>query len=110
MDFAFSARCEELREQLLGFMDAHVYPAEEVYRQQMADAGDPNFHPPIVEDLKKAARAEGLWNLFLPHAEWGAGLSNLDYAPLAEITIPVVSPPMAKMRLLSLPLISTLMY
>ena len=86
MDFAFSARCEELREQLLGFMDGHVYPAEEVYRQQMADAGDPNFHPPIVEDLKRAARAEGLWNLFLPHAEWGAGLSNLDYAPLAEIT------------------------
>ncbi len=86
MDFAFSERCEELRKQLSGFMDSDVYPAEPVYREQMAASGDPNFHPPIVEDLKKAARAQGLWNLFLPHPEWGAGLSNLDYAPLAEIT------------------------
>ncbi len=86
MDFAFSPRCEELRKQLLAFMDAEVYPAEAVYQEQMEASGDPNFHPPIVEELKTKARAAGLWNLFLPHDEWGAGLSNLDYAPLAEIT------------------------
>ncbi|MFI8567957.1 acyl-CoA dehydrogenase family protein [Rhodococcus sp. NPDC078407] len=66
-------------------MDSHVYPAEAVYEQQMLEAGDPHFHPPILEDLKKEARARGLWNLFHPHPEWGPGLTNLEYAPLAEI-------------------------
>ncbi|WP_371829092.1 acyl-CoA dehydrogenase family protein [Rhodococcoides fascians] len=66
-------------------MDSHVYPAEAVYEQQMLDAGDPHFHPPILEDLKKEARSRGLWNLFHPHPEWGPGLTNLEYAPLAEI-------------------------
>ena len=69
------------------FMDRHVYPAEPVYAEQMAAAGDPHFHPPIIEDLKAEARQRGLWNLFLPHkTQWTEGLSNLDYAPLAEIT------------------------
>jgi len=86
MDFTFSDRCEDLRGRLLEFMDACVYPAEAVHDAQMADSGDPQFHPPIVEELKAEARARGLWNLFLPDPEWGAGLSNLDYAPLAEIT------------------------
>jgi len=86
MDFAFSDRCEDLRGRLLEFMDSHVYPAEEVHDAQMAASGDPQFHPPIVEELKAEARAQGLWNLFLPDPEWAAGLSNLDYAPLAEIT------------------------
>jgi len=86
MDFAFSDRCEDLRGRLLEFMDAHVYPAEEVHDAQMAASGDPQFHPPIVEELKAEARAQGLWNLFLPDPDWGAGLSNMDYAPLAEIT------------------------
>ncbi len=94
MDFAFSARCEELRKELLDFMDTHVYPAEEVYREQMEAAGDYNHHPQVVEDLKAEARRRGLWNLFLPNDEWGAGLGNLDYAPLAEIMgrSPVLAP------------------
>jgi acyl-CoA dehydrogenase len=67
-------------------MDTHVRPAEAVYAQQMAESGDPHFHPPVLEELKAEAHARGLWNLFLPHAtEWTEGLSNLDYAPLAEI-------------------------
>jgi len=87
VDFAFSARSLELQERLLAFMDRHVYPAEAVYREQMASAGDPHAHPPIVEELKAEARRQGLWNLFLPHrTEWTEGLPNLDYAPLAEIT------------------------
>ncbi|MEW9552075.1 acyl-CoA dehydrogenase family protein [Nonomuraea sp. NPDC050783] len=89
MNFAASPRALEYRDKLLDFMDHHVYPAEPVYAAQMADAGDPYFHPPILEDLKSEARKRGLWNLFHPHAreDWGApGLSNLDYAPLAEIT------------------------
>ena len=86
MDFSLSSRAEDLKADLLDFMDQHVYPAEAVYHQQMADAGDPNFHPPVLEDLKKEARSRGLWNLFLPDERWGAGLPTLDYAPLAEIT------------------------
>jgi acyl-CoA dehydrogenase len=86
MDFAFTPRVEELRQKLLDFMDSHVYPAEAVYRQQVEESGDPHFHPPVMEDLKKEARARGLWNLFLPNEKWGAGLKNLEYAPLAEIT------------------------
>lgn len=86
MDFAYSARVEELRGRLLEFMDEHVYPAEPVYREQMKAAGDPHHHPQVVEDLKAEARSRGLWNLFLPDDEHGAGLSVLEYAPLAEIT------------------------
>jgi acyl-CoA dehydrogenase len=86
MDFAFSDRCEQLRGKLLEFMDECVYPAEAEHERQMAEADDPQFHPPIVEELKAEARARGLWNVFLPDETWGAGLSNLDYAPLAEIT------------------------
>jgi acyl-CoA dehydrogenase len=67
-------------------MDAHVYPAESVYRQQVEDSGDPFFHPPVMEELKTEARTRGLWNLFLPDERFGAGLTNLEYAPLAEIT------------------------
>jgi acyl-CoA dehydrogenase len=66
-------------------MDSHIYPSEAVYDEQMREAGDPHFHPPILEDLKTEARKRGLWNLFHPHPEWGPGLSNLEYAPLAEI-------------------------
>jgi acyl-CoA dehydrogenase len=66
-------------------MDEHVYPAEPVYREQMDSSGDPFFHPAIIEDLKVEARKQGLWNLFLPDKRFGAGLTNLEYAPLAEI-------------------------
>ncbi|MET7877566.1 acyl-CoA dehydrogenase family protein [Micromonospora profundi] len=86
MDFAYSPTSAALRETLLTFMDECVYPAEPVYRQQLADSGDPHFFPPVMEELKREARARGLWNLFLPHkTQWTEGLSNLDYAPLAEI-------------------------
>ena len=88
MEFAPSPRALEYQERLLDFMDTHIYPAEPVYAAQMAESGDDNFHPPILEELKTEARKRGLWNLFHPHAseEWGSpGLSNLDYAPLAEI-------------------------
>lgn len=86
MDFAHSVKVEELRGRLLDFMESHVYPAEPVYREQMAAAGDPHHHPAVMEELKKEARSRGLWNLFLPDEELGAGLSVLEYAPLAEIT------------------------
>jgi len=87
MDFAYSPKAQELRERLLAFMNDHVYPAEPVYEEQLAAIGDPHGHPQVIEDLKAEARRQGLWNLFLPHkTEWTDGLSNLDYAPLAEIT------------------------
>ncbi|MFH8368175.1 acyl-CoA dehydrogenase family protein [Streptomyces sp. NPDC018031] len=86
MDFAFDARTEELRARLLAFMDEHVYPAEAVADEQRAALSSPWDTPPVVGELKAAARARGLWNLFLPDTEYGAGLTNLQYAPLAEIT------------------------
>ena len=86
MDFSYSPKAEALRTELLDFMDAHVYPAESVYHQQIVDSGDPHTHPPVMEELKAEARRRGLWNLFLPHqTQWTDGLSNSDYAPLAEI-------------------------
>ncbi|MFE1956064.1 acyl-CoA dehydrogenase family protein [Streptomyces sp. NPDC059524] len=91
MDFAFDARTEELRERLLAFMDEHVYPAEAVAAEQRTALDSPWQTPAVVGDLKAEARRQGLWNLFfdkhsLPDAEHGAGLTNLQYAPLAEIT------------------------
>ncbi|MFD8689638.1 acyl-CoA dehydrogenase family protein [Streptomyces sp. NPDC059651] len=85
MDFAFDARTEELRAQLLTFMDEHVYPAEKTADEQREGLASPWDTPQVVEDLKAEARKQGLWNLFLPDAEYGAGLTNLQYAPLAEI-------------------------
>ncbi|MEU8622399.1 acyl-CoA dehydrogenase family protein [Streptomyces sp. NPDC048623] len=86
MDFAFDARTEELRAKLLAFMDEHVYPAEAVAEEQRARLASPWDTPAIVEELKAEAKSQGLWNLFLPDEEYGAGLTNLQYAPLAEIT------------------------
>jgi acyl-CoA dehydrogenase len=83
MDFAPSARVEELTERLNDFMTSHVYPVESIYREQVE--ADRWAQPPIMEELKREARSRGLWNLFLPDAEHGAGLTNLEYAPLAEI-------------------------
>ena len=85
MDFELSERCRDHQQRLEAFMDERVYPAEPVYAEQMAVAGDPHFHPPVMEELKAEARDRGLWNLFHPDPEWGAGLSNAEYAPLAEI-------------------------
>ena len=87
MDFAFDAKTLELREKLLDFMDSHVYPAEPAYESQLEAQSDRwawDTVPALLE-LRAAARARGLWNLFLPGAD-GAGLTNLQYAPLAEIT------------------------
>jgi acyl-CoA dehydrogenase len=86
MDFAFDATTEEFQRRLLGFMDDCVYPAEAVFAEQVAALDNPWDHPPIIDELKAQARDRGLWNLFLPHSTLGAGLSNLQYAPLAEIT------------------------
>jgi acyl-CoA dehydrogenase len=83
VDFAYSDKVLALRAELSAFMDAHVYPAEAVFQEQL---GEGRWRqPPIIEDLKARARKTGLWNLFLPESERGAGLSNLDYAPLCEI-------------------------
>jgi acyl-CoA dehydrogenase len=84
MDFAYDARTEELQTRLLAFMDEHVYAAEPVYAEQ-EHAGPRWTTPQVIQDLKAEARRQGLWNLFLPDAEHGAGLTNLQYAPLAEI-------------------------
>ena len=84
--FELSERGHDYRDRLLAFMDEHVHPAESVYREQMRESGDPNHHPQVLEDLKAEARSRGLWNLFHPHPEWGPGLTNLEYAHLAEIT------------------------
>ena len=87
MDFALSPTAARLAASLEGFMRERVYPAEATYHEQMRASGEPHFQPPVLEELKEEARARGLWNLFLPHkTEWTEGLSNLDYAPLAEIT------------------------
>jgi acyl-CoA dehydrogenase len=85
MDFEPSQRCSEFKERLSAFMDEHIYPAEEVYERQLRESGDPHSQPPIMGELKARAREVGLWNMFLPDDEHGAGLSNSDYAPLAEI-------------------------
>ncbi len=85
MEFEPSPRCLEFKERLTAFMDEHVYPAEEVYARQLQESGDAHHQPAIMEELKGRARDAGLWNMFLPDEEFGAGLSNSDYAPLAEI-------------------------
>jgi acyl-CoA dehydrogenase len=82
--FEFSARVKELRQRLQAFLDAHVYPNEKTYDEQLRSS-DRWQVPPILEELKGRARAAGLWNLFLPDHEYGAGLTNLEYAPLAEL-------------------------
>ncbi|RLA30937.1 MAG: acyl-CoA dehydrogenase [Gammaproteobacteria bacterium] len=84
MDFEYSAKVAELRAQVAEFMQAHIYPAEADYRDAVAEGDSRWSIPPIMEDLKDKARAAGLWNLFLPESEYGAGLTNLEYAPLAE--------------------------
>ncbi|MGW4481499.1 acyl-CoA dehydrogenase family protein [Rhodococcus triatomae] len=83
--FDISERAQQLQKELLAFMDSHVYPAEAVYEEQMRESGNPHFQPPVLEELKAEAKRRGLWNLFHPHPGTGAGLTNLEYAPLAEI-------------------------
>jgi acyl-CoA dehydrogenase len=85
MDFAYTERVNSLRQRLNNFMEQHIYPNEATYKEQIAMSGNPHHHAGIVDKLKRIARAEGLWNLFLPDPAYGAGLTNLEYAPLAEI-------------------------
>ena len=85
MDFQYSSRTEELKARIETFMDENVYPNERLYYEQIDTLGNRWMEPPILEELKAKARLEGLWNLFLPESDLGAGLSNLEYAPLCEI-------------------------
>ncbi len=85
MDFAYSEKVNDLRKRVSAFMDEYIYPNESTYKEQIEKSGDPHHHAEIVDELKAKARAQGLWNLFLPDKEHGAGLTNLEYAPLAEI-------------------------
>jgi alkylation response protein AidB-like acyl-CoA dehydrogenase len=88
MNFDYSPRQREWMARVGDFMDRHVYPAEETYAAQMEEAtrnGNRWIVVPIVEELKAKAKGQRLWNLFLPDSEWGAGLSNLEYAPLSEM-------------------------
>ena len=86
MDFNFSKESLELQDKLKTFFADHIYPNEELYEKAIIDSGDPLHIPEILEELKSKAKSENLWNLFLPDNEYGYGLSNVDYAPLAEIT------------------------
>lgn len=85
MIFDPTPRASEYRQRLIAFMDEHVYPNESTYHEQHAASEDRWQVPPIIEELKAKARDAGLWNLFLPSSERGAGLSNMEYAPLCEI-------------------------
>ncbi len=84
MVFEISERSQDMQARLSAFMDAHIYPQEAEYFRQV-NAGDRWKVIPLVEELKQKARAARLWNLFLPESEYGAGLTNLEYAPLCEI-------------------------
>ena len=88
MDFSHSDKVRRLQEQLGSFMEAHVYPAEPRFHEELEKNrrnGNPWQVSEVMEELKRKARAENLWNLFLPQSEHGAGLTNLEYAPLCEI-------------------------
>ena len=85
MDFNYSNKSLELQESLIKFFDDYIYPNEVDYDKAIEDSGDPLHIPSVLDDLKEKAKKQQLWNLFLPDKEYGPGLSNLDYAPLAEI-------------------------
>jgi acyl-CoA dehydrogenase len=93
MHFENSARSQDLQTRVAAFMDEHVYPNESTFHRQIAE-GDRWQPTAIVEELKPKARAAGLWNLFLPESEYGAGLTNVEYAPLCEIMgrVPGIGP------------------
>ncbi len=84
MEFADSDRVRDLKARVTAFVQAEVIPAEARYQAEKREAG-PWDTPPVMEELKKKARAAGLWNLFLPDPHHGAGLTNVEYAPLCEI-------------------------
>jgi acyl-CoA dehydrogenase len=84
MDFELSERGRDYLERVTAFVGERVIPSEALYAEQMRDSGDPHFYPPIIDELKREARGLGLWNLFHPDPRWGPGLTNCEYAPLAE--------------------------
>jgi acyl-CoA dehydrogenase len=85
MDFDFSPKVKDLQKRVQQFMDEHVYPNEDLYHHQVDTQGDRWKIPPIMEEMKAKAKKANLWNLFLPESRLGAGLTNLEYAPLCEI-------------------------
>ena len=86
MDFNYSKKSLDLQEKLNKFFDEHIYPVEKAYDQEIEDSGNSLHIPDILDELKDKAKRIGLWNLFLPDSDYGAGLTNVEYAPLAEIT------------------------
>src|SRR5260370_25903971 len=84
MNFEYSGKVQELQKRLSAFMDEHIYPNEKTFYEQIRE-GDRGQPTTIIEELKTLAKAAGLWNLFLPDSEYGAGLTNLEYAPLCEL-------------------------
>ncbi|HEY7709856.1 MAG TPA: acyl-CoA dehydrogenase family protein [Candidatus Entotheonella sp.] len=85
MDFAPSPKVQAFQAKLTAFMDEHIYPNEAAVEEEIVFSGNPHHHAQMIENLKEKARQQGLWNLFLPDDRFGAGLSNLEYAPLSEI-------------------------
>ena len=86
MSFDYSLKVKDLQQRVRAFMDEHIAPNESLYHQHLAPSNPNRWTPvPIIEQLKPKARAAGLWNLFLPESGHGAGLTNLEYAPLCEI-------------------------
>jgi len=86
VDFNYSEKSLDLQKKLNKFFEEHIYPIEQAYDQEIEDSGNSLHIPGILDELKNKAKEEGLWNLFLPDSEYGAGLTNVEYAPLAEIT------------------------
>jgi acyl-CoA dehydrogenase len=84
MIFDYSEHTRYMLNRVERFMDEYIYPNEQTYQEQLHSTGELWYEPPILEELKARAKAQGLWNLFLPESEHGAGLTNLEYAPLAE--------------------------
>jgi acyl-CoA dehydrogenase len=85
VNFELTDRCKDFQGRVNAFMEERILPAEHVYEDQLREAGDPHAQPPVMEELKDEARRRGLWNMFHPDPQWGPGLSNAEYAPLAEI-------------------------
>jgi acyl-CoA dehydrogenase len=86
MDFNYSDQSLKLQEQMKSFFEKHIFPNEQAYEDEIINSGDPLHIPQILDELKEIAKKEELWNLFLPDETYGSGLSNVDYAPLAELT------------------------
>ena len=85
MNFEYSDKVKDYQKRVIRFMDEHVYPNEEAVKKEIEDLGESHADSPIMKDLQDKARGEDLWVLFLPDEEHGAGLNNLEYAPLCEI-------------------------